>query len=152
MCSQCGPKHSVCQQVMVDQVPPVHPALEQPSPMRHTRSALPCVRSNLLARFRLRGNIHAQQRSVILSHAPYKIFGSSAASMIMHSASHFKTYSSGHMQFQARQCVGQLFNLNQRRLSRSKRCETVVELQNALANAAADMATVLEESSRQAFS
>ncbi len=72
---------------------------------------------------------------------------------IMHNASHFKLYSSGYMQSQARQCVvSDLFKLNLKCPTRSKRCNTVLELQNALANAAADMATVLRVSSRQAFS
>lgn len=90
----------------------------------------------MLACFRLRGITHA--------------FGSSAAQVIMHSASHFKSYSSGYMQSQKKQCtVSDLCYLNLNCLSRRKRCKTVLELQSTLANAAADMATVLKQASFQ---
>ena len=66
----------------------------------------------------------------------------------MHSASHFKFYSSGYMQ--SKQCtVSDLCYLNLNCLSRRKRCKTVLELQSTLANAAADMATVLKQASFQ---
>lgn len=51
---------------------------------------------------------------------------------------------------QSKQCtVSDLCYLNLNCLSRRKRCKTVLELQSALANAAADMATVLKQASFQ---
>ncbi len=119
--------------------------------MGHTRSALPYVRSKLLACFGLLGETHAQQRSMILSYAP----SSHAANMNMHISSHFKPYSccNGYMQSHARQCVvSDLFKMNLRYLNCSERCKITLELQNALASAAAEQGKVVNsaESIKQA--